>query len=338
MPLTNFPNGLSSFGIPVLGGTSVPFTGKYFFVNPLNGSDGNTGLSPQKAFKTIYKAYAACTSGNNDVIFLIGNGGTTATARLSKALAQSVDATATTGTLTWAKNATHLIGITAPTVNGRARIAPVTTDTITTFGSGNFIVVSGSGCLFQNVSIFHGFTTGGASEIALTVSGGRNSFVNCTIQGMGDTDSAATTTGRSLLVTGSTGENTFTNCSIGLDTIARSNGASEIEFAGNTPRNRFYNCVIETLSTAGADFWITVGALGLDRYVLFSNCTFVSPIVTAGATILTKGVNANANPGGTILLQNCLSYGATAIDTAGKTVQNLANAATAGTKTAAASA
>lgn len=332
----SFGSGVPTWnGIPMI--ASPFFTGKAFFVNPATGSDGNTGLSPQKALKTLYKAHALCTSGNNDVVYLIGNGGTTATARLSKANAQAVTSSATTGTLTWSKNACHLIGITAPTVNGRARIAPTTTETITTFGSGSMVVVSGSGCLFQNVSFFQGFATGGASEICLTVSGGRNSFVNCTIQGMGEADSAASTTGRSLLVTGSTGENTFANCNIGLDTVPRSTGASEIEFAAASPRNQFYNCVIETNSAAGADFWVKVGTGGLDRYVLFNNCTFTNPL-NAGATTLTIGISAAASPGGTILLQNCLAYGATAIDTAGKTVQNLANAATAGTKTAAASA
>jgi hypothetical protein len=231
MPLTNFPNGISSFGIPVLG-SGIPFTGKYFFVDPEHGSDGNSGLSPKKALKTLYKAHALCTAGNNDVVYLIGNGGTTATARLSKANAVLVDPTATTGTLTWSKNATHLIGITAPTVNGRARIAPTTTETITTFGSGSMIVVSAAGCLFSNISAYQGFATGGASEICWEDSGGRNSYINCTIQGMGDAGSAATATGRSLKISAANGECTFRGCEIGLDTVIRSNGASEIEFSG----------------------------------------------------------------------------------------------------------
>ena len=337
MPLTNFPGGISSFGIPVLGGASIPFTGKYFFVDPVNGSDGNTGLKPSKALATLYKAYSKTTSGNNDVVFLIGNGASTGTARLSKANAILTTATATTGTLTWANDATHLIGIAAPTLNSRARIAPTSTDTITLFGSGNFFILSGNGCLFQNIAMFNGFATGGASEICMTVSGGRNAFVKCSFQGMGDSGSAATTTGRSLLVTGSTGENTFIDCTIGLDTVPRSTGASEIEFASNSARNRFYNCSIETCSAAGADFWVKIGAVGIDRYVLFNNCTFTNP-TASGATTLTTGFSVNASPGGIPLLQNCMAIGATAIDTAGKTYSNLGTATTSGTKGVAASA
>jgi hypothetical protein len=338
MPLTNFKNGISSFGIPVLGGSGIPFTGKYFFIDPLYGSDGNSGREPGKAFSTIYKAYSMMTDGANDVAYLISDGSSASSARLSKALAQSVDSTATTGVLTWAKDACHLIGITAPGVNSRARIAPPTgTYTMATFGSGNFIVASASGCLFQNLTAFQGFSTGGASQICWTESGGRNSYINCNMLGMGDAASAGSTTGRSLLVTGANGENMFYGCTIGLDTQARSTGASEVEFAGGSPRNEFNNCTIATFSTAGADFWLKVGANGLDRYALFDNCSFINPIAS-GAVTLTTGFSVNASPGGAILLQNCLTYGATAIDTAGKSFQNLAPATTAGTKVAAASA
>ena len=127
MSLTNFPNGASSFGIPVLGGAAIPFTGTYFFVDAVNGS--NQGTSNGSAFASVYKAYSMCTSGNNDVIFIIGNGGTTATQRLSLANAQAVDSTVSAGTLVLNKNAVHIIGITAPTgVAQRCRFAPPTAD------------------------------------------------------------------------------------------------------------------------------------------------------------------------------------------------------------------
>lgn len=42
--LTNFPNGITSFGVPVLGTIGgLPFTGNYYFVDPVNGADGNEG-------------------------------------------------------------------------------------------------------------------------------------------------------------------------------------------------------------------------------------------------------------------------------------------------------
>ena len=80
--LTNFPNGITSFGIPVFGGSIPPFTGQYLFVDYVNGSDGNDG-SPGTPMKTLAAAYAKTTSGKNDVIFLVGDGDTTATQRLT---------------------------------------------------------------------------------------------------------------------------------------------------------------------------------------------------------------------------------------------------------------
>ena len=171
MATTNFPNGVSSFGVPVLPPAGQAFTGKVFFVAPgaANASDGNRGDSLSAPLATLYKAHSLMTSGNNDVCYLVGNGAASGSARLSLANAQSVDSTASTGTLTWSKDACHLIGIAAPTnVAQRARIAPPSsTYTQATFGSGNFIVVSGNGCLFQNLSIFNGFSTGGVNQIAL---------------------------------------------------------------------------------------------------------------------------------------------------------------------------
>lgn len=318
--MTTVSDGLFQYGgMPVTPGVPVPFTGKSFFVDPVNGSDGNVGTKVNQAFQTIYKAYAACTSGNNDVVYLIGNGGTSATARLSTALAQTITPSATTGTLTWAKNATHLIGIAAPTsISQRARLAPPSgTYTQATFGSGNFVVVTAQGCYFSNFDVFNGFSTGGTNQICWTDSGGRNCYNNVNFQGMGDAASAADTGSHSLLITGSTGENTFQGCTIGLDTVSRSSGVSEMAFASGSPRNRFESCVIETFAGAAGCFWVSVPASAIDRYALFRNCVFTNPIDST-ATTMTVGMSINAAPGGAVLLSNCLSYGATKITTSSK--------------------
>ena len=69
MPITNFPNGLTSFGIPLFGSArfSNPWS-THYFVDGDEGSDGNNGKSPQKAFATIQKAVTAATGG--DVIYI----------------------------------------------------------------------------------------------------------------------------------------------------------------------------------------------------------------------------------------------------------------------------
>ena len=68
--MTNYPNGVSSFGIP-LAGNGIPATkGKYIFVDATNGSDGADGSSWSQAVKTIAAAYVLATDNADDVIVL----------------------------------------------------------------------------------------------------------------------------------------------------------------------------------------------------------------------------------------------------------------------------
>lgn len=73
MGLTNYPNGISSFGVPVLGGSADITTGSVFFVHSGTGSDaGNSyGKKPSKPFATIDYAIGRCTANKGDVIYVM---------------------------------------------------------------------------------------------------------------------------------------------------------------------------------------------------------------------------------------------------------------------------
>ena len=314
--LTNFPGGITSFGVPVLGGIAgIPFTGTYWFVDPVNGLDGNQGTSPATALQSLYRAVALAADKNNDVIVLIGNGLSTGTARLSLAAAQAVDSTATSGVLKWNKNALHLMGVAAPTsVAGRARIAPPTgTYTQATFGSADFVEVTGSGCMFANVSLFHGFSTGGTGQICWKDTGSRNAYWNMVFGGMGDAASAADTGSRSFkLGAAGSGENSFYGCTFGLDTVTRGAANATLEFAGATPRNSFDRCTFLVDASASSPFHIIgTGADCLDREQWFRDCVFLNSIKSGGTGLTAVGSLTNAAPGGYILLKSCTSVGAT---------------------------
>lgn len=313
MPLTNFPFGVSSFGVPVMPGQSMPWTGKAFFVDPVNGSDSFEGTSPQRAFATLYKAHAMCTSGANDVVYLIGNGESSGSARLSTALAQGVDSSVTAGSLIWSKDATHLVGITAPTLNRRARIAtPTGTYTYTTFGSvTNLITVSGSGCFFSNFSVFSQFSTGGTGEIMMEVTGERNAFVGVDLLGPASAAAIAATGCRTLKITGG-GENSFYNCNLGVDTVTRSAANATVEFASATARNSFENCTFPMYTSAAGALWVLgTGAGCMDRWQKFKNCLFLNN-VESGSTTLTVGCSlTNAAAGGMLVMSNCDAVGMT---------------------------
>jgi hypothetical protein len=275
--------------------------GKVFYLDPVNGNDNNGGRSSGSAVKTLAAGYALLTEGHNDVLALVGNGLSTGSARLSSGF-------------TWAKNAAHLIGVCAPVAVGkRGRIAP--TAAVTAFA--NFFTVSGSGCVFQNLQFFHGFTAGAANMICLTVSGGRNLFVDCDIQGMGDTDGAsgADTGSRSLLVT-KTGENTFRRCTIGLDTVVRSVANYSVEFLGVTaplPRNYFERCLFtqwSSANTASALYVAAGGTAGIDRYQIFTDCIFMNCPKTTGYLAATGVLRLGAAQGGIFLFTNpaCIGF------------------------------
>lgn len=295
MALTNFPNGITSFGVPVIGGVGgIPFTGNYYFVDPANGADGNEG-SVELPLATLGGALAKCTAGNNDVVILIGDGSTTNTARLS-------------ATLTWNKNATHLIGITAPTgVAQRARIAPTAGATAFT----PMVNVTAQGCYFANFSVFHGFGTGTTNQICWIDGGGRNYYENVNFQGMGDAASAASAGSRSLRITGTTGENTFVRCTVGLDTVARGAANASLEFAAGTPRNRFLECLFPFQASAATPLGIlTSAAASMDRWQSFERCVFVNNVASTSTT-LTALATLAASSGGLVLLKDCTTVGFT---------------------------
>lgn len=69
MALTNFPNGVSSFGFPVIGAGPIVSTGNVWFVNA-NGPLGD-GSSISGTLATVSAAMSAATASNGDVIFVM---------------------------------------------------------------------------------------------------------------------------------------------------------------------------------------------------------------------------------------------------------------------------
>lgn len=309
---TNFPAPFTVGGVPTMGINGLPITtGQVFYVDAVNGSDGYPG-SANQPMASVYRAYASCVSGRGDVVVVVSNGAASGTQRLSLAKAQSVDSTVTVGTLVWAKNNTHLVGAAAFTQNARARFAPPTgVYTVTTFGSGNFVSVTASGCIFANLSIFQGFSTGGNSQIGWTDSGSYNSYHNVSFGGAADTGSATSTSSRSFLKNGGD-EAAFYGCTFGIDTVQRTVANFTLEFAGGTARNRFEDCYFP-LFTSSATTAIIKAAAGpgtMDRWQTFKKCSFENAILSSG-TAATGVALLGATTGGGLLFKDCTSVGFT---------------------------
>lgn len=255
---TDFSGGVSSYGIPVIPmGLPVTSKSKHFFVDPYGGSDGNDGLSPKRALKTLAVAYGKCTANQHDAVFLIADSGSIT---LSAAL-------------TWAKNYTHLLGWCAPTQAGqRARIFQLSTLT----GASPLIDITATGCIFKDFYVFQGVDDA-TSLINVRVTGSRNYFQNIHFAGGGHATQAIDG-GASLYISGGS-ENTFRNCTIGVDTIAAGDGMAALVYAatGGAARNRFIDCDFTLQAgNAGAIFVELLGNSGLDRYHIFRNCLFIN--------------------------------------------------------------
>jgi hypothetical protein len=73
MTTTNFPNGVTSRGVPVERGAPDLVAGSVFFVQSghTNASNDNSGLSRSAPLATLARAVALATASNGDVIFLL---------------------------------------------------------------------------------------------------------------------------------------------------------------------------------------------------------------------------------------------------------------------------
>lgn len=77
MSLTNFPNGLTSFGVPVLPGLlPIGPDSQCFFVDPANGNNANDGLTPQTAVASVATTHYVILRGACQFVGFTGVGDT----------------------------------------------------------------------------------------------------------------------------------------------------------------------------------------------------------------------------------------------------------------------
>jgi len=285
--MTTFADGVYQYGGVPVGGLMT--NGKAWFVKPSSGSNSNSGKSPRKAFQTLAKALEMATVGSNDVVYLIAESDTAA----STTDYQSA-------TLDWNKDLVHLVGIGAPSaVSQRARIAQLSTAT----GLTSLVTVSADGCIFKNISIFQGVADA-TSLVACKVTGTRNYFENVHFAGIGDaTQSAA---GAASLKLDGAQENVFKNCVIGVDTVNTDADGTNLLCDTAATRNKFEDCLFQLFITAAGASRVTIAdATGIDRWLWFKNCQFMSESVNKSVD-MTEVFNVPAGISqGKIVLQNC---------------------------------
>ena len=154
MGLTNFPNGITSFGAPILPDAMLGkvWCENTYFVDTATGSDTNDGKSPGSALKTIQRAINLTGDAKGDRIY-VKNG-----------------AYAETLTISTSHDGISIIGESLPGVVVTG--ATDATDTLT---------IAGAGCTIMNMSFA---PVDAGSDISLIkITGSNNRIENCFFSG-----------------------------------------------------------------------------------------------------------------------------------------------------------
>jgi len=275
MSLTNFQNGVSSFGIPIMGGGGIPaMFGQSWFVDYRNGSDDNDGRSTERSFKTLSKAYSKAVSNRNDLILIDGD-----------------STVAEDSMITWAKNRIHVVGLGGGFLTGqRTKIGFSTTGKAAAVAAN--LTVTGVGNTFSNLKVTNDGTDA-ASLAALIDAGEANVYSNCSFLKPGDLGEAAVAD-----VICRSDSTTYVNCEFGFDTLvqtaARPTFWIKHDGATRCKHLRMRDCHFTCASSEATKSFILVNhTSSLAFSNVFTRCTFSNALVgSAGAAALNDAVTS----------------------------------------------
>lgn len=268
------------------------FGGDVYYLDPVDGLDGNDGKSPESAVKTLEVGYGKLRDGENDTLVVIGT-------------ATQINITGETG-LTWSKSYTHLVGGTAdfPGVGQRVKIvAPASLDAT------YVLQVTGNGCVFKNLNI-QNENDAAEDSWAVYITGNRNYWENVFFNGMLSATAAARAGSGSLKLVCSDGENYFYRCTIGTNHQARTAANSELSL--NAPSCEFKDCNFLSSTSGGgtAHFFVNIAgsASGAEPdYSIFRDCLFINNYQVTMTDAFTKTATGTH----WVFMKGCLGEGFT---------------------------
>lgn len=273
MALTNFPFGVTSFGIPVLSGDTSVTTGTAFFVDSVTGSASYDGKTPATPFASLVTAIAAATASKGDVIFCLPG---------------HTEAVIAAGTITVSKAGLRIVGL----GNGRQRAII----TYTTAAAASFDITAANvtveNLVFNAVGV-------DAVTAAVNISAADVTLKNCEMI----TADATNQVVLGILTTAAADRLTLQNCFIHGTTDAGTSVAVRIVGGANI---RVLNCIIDVAGTTtlGCIQNVTTPAtqIWIDGCVL-NNSTASSTVVitlhascTGGVTNCRMGILSGTAP------------------------------------------
>ena len=270
MGLTHFPNGVSSFGIPLYGsGFGAPLglgTGDVKYVVASKVSTNlyyeklkSNGIKDTEIYTTVTSAYNATTGGQNDVV------------------AVTPGAYLETEELAWSKANTHLVGLGGPNTGGdwsEPNVVIYTTGTAVA----SVITVTGANCQFYNCTVSN-YGNNAACLTAFTLNTYGCYFANMTFQGHMTAGNDDTVAASSLAIGGAGMYPIFDNCTIGQDVWDEREGANSgvLRFtsAGRPNKGLFRGCIFLSRSITAEVAMVAVPTnTFIGRGWVFDNCIF----------------------------------------------------------------
>lgn len=279
MTPTAFPNGVSSYGIPmtgqlpmVLGSTGV---GKIHFVDATYGSNGNSGLSATAALATVEQAYSNAVSG--DTIALSTNS--------THSLAAGLNVT---------KSRINFVGM---DYNGRQVQQGAKIQLGGAISTAYTLKNTGVRNSFTNIKFIQGSTN--AAALTVLTDGSEGSlYSNCSFV-FGVADNLGGTTAHEVLAGSDSA--TFLNCTFGSDTLLTSAARSVFHIDQVTASQEFKSNILENCNFLISSSSSTATFVRLDAVgdVLFSNvfkdCNFIASVDSAGGAAIAEAAQTGTS-------------------------------------------
>ena len=251
---------------------------KTYLVDPVNGSDSNSGTNLDQPLKTLEAAEDLCVGDQHDaVLFLSGD-----------------TADNPSAAITWNKDYTHLVGLSSSVygLGQRCRVVALAATLLSPV-----ITFSGNGCIVRNMQFNNEKAAGAASGIAI-VTGMRNYFENVFFMAPTADDAAS----YSLKMSGA--ENVFRHCTIGQYTNFRSAASYGLWLHKGTgasvSRNLFDECMFLAWSGGSPSTHVHVlvdnDIATLPWLTIFKDCLFAN--CYGGGTIQAQAIDDNSTATG----------------------------------------
>lgn len=279
--------------VDVIRGGGLDMFTKKFYVDPVNGSDGNDGTSMTNARKTLAAGEDLLTANKNEALLLL----------------PGASYHGLTSTFTWDKAYTHLIGLAGPGVyGGRCRIYDTAAFATILFS------ITSVGCIFKNIHWQRDYDSAiGVQNVTLGANASYNYFEDCQFDApiMASLGAAAF---KNLTLLDGARSLTFRRCTIGQwNQLCTSTDGNQLYCPGTTNGNvgtHFMDCTFLWNTNQATFKPINVVDMITDYcYMLFDNCRFL------GVGTEVTGLCATATPAhGKLIFTGCHSVGVAEYD------------------------